>query len=72
MLSSEQDKRRLTVKELADQLSKLISDGHGDRAVCLYDEGWRGITGISPPDDGDYFYPTLQRTTDELDVRFDW
>ena len=29
----------MTVKELADKLAKIISEGHGDRETCVYDDG---------------------------------
>jgi hypothetical protein len=47
----------MTVKELADKLAKIISEGHGDRETCVYDDGFQ-ITGLELSDlhfDGKYF-----------------
>ena len=51
------NENQMTVKELADKLAKIISEGHGDRETCVYDDGFQ-ITGLELSDlhfDGKYF-----------------
>ena len=47
----------MTVKELADKLAKIISEGHGDRETCVYDDGLQ-VMGVELSDlhfDGKHF-----------------